>query len=119
MLPHLVLDPPDASTIVSCEQMGPILPIMSFRYEDEAVARANNSEYGLTSSVWSADEDHAYAVALRLEAGNTSINGHGLMATDTESPLGGYKESGMGYAGHKEGLTAYVQLHAVSNSYFG
>jgi len=119
MLPHLVFDPPDASTIVSCEQMGPILPIMKFRDEDEAVARANDSLYGLTSSVWSSNEDHAFEVGLRLEAGKTSINGHGLMATDSGAPLGGYKESGIGYAGHKAGLAAYVQLHAVSNSYFG
>lgn len=119
MLPHLVFEPPDAATIVTCEQMGPILPIMSFRDEDEAVARANDSEYGLTSSVWSADTAHAFEVAARLEAGKTSINGHGLMATDAGAPLGGYKESGMGYAGHKEGLAAYVQLHAISDSYFG
>jgi len=117
MLPHIVLNPPDSSTIVSCEQMGPILPVMSFRDEDEAVARANDSEYGLASSVWSADLDHAFTVAERIEAGTTFVNGHSLFSVDPDAPFGGVKQSGMGYEMTDKALEGYVQLHPISNSH--
>lgn len=119
LLPHLVLDPPDDATIVSCEQMGPILPIMRFSTDDEAVARANDSSYGLASSVWSTDEDRAFSVGARLEAGTTFVNSHSLFSVDLDAPFGGVKESGMGYNGTRAGLSGYVQLHAITNNFMG
>jgi acyl-CoA reductase-like NAD-dependent aldehyde dehydrogenase len=117
MLPRLVLEPADASPIVACEQMGPILPIMSFDDEDDAISRANDSEYGLTSSIWSADRDRAFAVGQRVEAGITFINGHSLYAFDTEAPAGGAKQSGFGYENTARGLDGYVQLHSITDNY--
>lgn len=119
MRPHLVFDPPDASTIVSCEQMGPILPIMKFRDEDEVVARANDSEYGLASSVWSSNESHAFEVGARIQAGTTFINSHSMLSVDLDAPFGGMKESGIGYGGTEVGLAGYVQLHVITNNYMG
>ena len=80
------LNPPDDLRVVATEQMSPILPIMKFSSEDEAIARANSTEYGLASSVWSADEERAFALAERLEAGMTFINAHSIFALHPDCP---------------------------------
>jgi acyl-CoA reductase-like NAD-dependent aldehyde dehydrogenase len=90
---------------------------MSFDDEDDAIARANDSEYGLTSSIWSADRDRAFALAERVEAGITSINGHSLYAFDMEAPAGGVKQSGVGYENTSHGLESYFQLHSITDNY--
>jgi acyl-CoA reductase-like NAD-dependent aldehyde dehydrogenase len=118
MLPYLVFNPPESSAIVSCEQMGPILPIMKFEDEEEAIARANDSEYGLASSVWSTDIDRAFAIGERLEAGTTFVNGHSLFTIDPDGPFGGFKESGVGREfGGPVGLAQYIQLKSITDSH--
>lgn len=120
ILPHLVLNPPDESTVVSCEQMGPILPVMKFSDVDEAVRRANDSPYGLASSVWSRDLDKAFAVASRLEAGTTFVNSHNLGSMDVDGPFGGYKQSGIGQEfGGEIGLSSYTQYKTITDNYHG
>jgi aldehyde dehydrogenase len=120
ILPHLVLDPPDEATIVSCEQMGPILPIMKFTDTDEAVRRANDNPYGLASSVWSRDLDKAFTIGSRLQAGTTFINSHNLGSMDVDGPFGGYKESGIGQEfGGEHGLTHYTQYKTITDNYHG
>jgi acyl-CoA reductase-like NAD-dependent aldehyde dehydrogenase len=113
--PHLVLDPPEESTVVGCEQFGPVLPIMVYDDEQEVVARANASPFGLCSSIWTADEEHAFALAEQLEAGTTFINGHSLFSLDLEAPFGGVKDSGMGRELGPEAVLEYVQPHAITN----
>lgn len=113
ILPHLVVDPPDEADVVKCEQFGPILPIMGYETEAEAFKRANNSEYGLSSSIWTTNEERAYELAKEFEAGTTFINGHDLAMLDFEAPFGGYKFSGYGRELGPEGLSEYVQLHSV------
>jgi acyl-CoA reductase-like NAD-dependent aldehyde dehydrogenase len=78
-----------ALDIVKDEQFGPALPIIPFDNEEEAVRLANDSDYGLCSSVWSEDRDRAVAVARQLEAGYTYLNGHGPLAQDNRGPFGG------------------------------
>ncbi len=117
MLPHLVLDPADDMDVVATEQMSPILPIMKFASDDEAVARANGTEYGLASSVWSADEERAFALADRLEAGMTFINAHSIFALHPEGPCGGAKQSGHGYEITAEALDSYTQLQSITNTH--
>ncbi len=117
MLPHLVLNPPDEMRVVATEQMSPILPVMKFSSDDEGIARANGTEYGLASSVWSADEDRAFAVADRLEAGMTFINGHSIFALHPDGPVGGAKQSGCGYEMSAEAVDSYSQLQSITNSY--
>ena len=117
MLPHLVLNPPDDLRVVATEQMSPILPIMKFCTDDEAVARANGTEYGLASSVWSADEDRAFAVADRLEAGMTFINAHSIFALHPDGPVGGAKQSGCGYEMSAEAVDSYTQLQSITNTH--
>jgi aldehyde dehydrogenase len=103
--------------IVAHEQMSPILPLMKFSTDDEAVARANGTEYGLASSVWSADQERAFAVADRLEAGMTFINGHSIFALHPDGPVGGAKQSGCGYEMSAEAVDSYTQLHSITNTY--
>ncbi|MEC8038432.1 MAG: aldehyde dehydrogenase family protein, partial [Pseudomonadota bacterium] len=80
--PALVYDADPSLTIVKDEQFGPALPIMKFKTEDEAIALANDSEFGLCSSIWTPDAERATRLARRIEAGYTYLNGHGHMAQD-------------------------------------
>jgi aldehyde dehydrogenase len=111
--PHLVVNPPDEADVVKQEQFGPVLPIMAYDTEIEAIQRANNSEYGLCSSIWTSDEQRAYQLAQELEAGTTFINGHDLMMLDFGAPFGGVKDSGYGRELGPDSVSEYVQLHSV------
>lgn len=102
----LIDNPPEDSRIVREEQFGPVLPLLRFSDLDDVVRRANDSDYGLGGSVWSADEQAAIALARRLATGNVWIN-------DTQylSPLatfGGHKQSGIGSEGGLAGLLEYT-----------
>jgi aldehyde dehydrogenase len=84
------------SEIVAAEQFGPLIPILPFDTEDEAVALANDSEFGLAASVWTDDIEHGFAIAARIEAGTAFVNTHKLGASDVTMPFGGFKQSGLG-----------------------
>lgn len=96
LLPHVVTAITQQSRLVAAEQFGPVLPIMAFDTEDEAVALANDSEYGLAASVWSRDDGHAFEVARGIEAGTVFVNVHQAGASDHTTPFGGVKQSGIG-----------------------
>ncbi len=113
--PALVFDPDPALRVVREEQFGPALPIMPFDSDDEAIEKANDSEYGLCSSVWTQDRDRAVAIARRLEAGYTYLNGHGPMAQDSRGPFGGFKQSGIGRNLGYEGILAFQEPHSISS----
>lgn len=102
----LVDNPPEDSRIVQEEQFGPILPLLKWTDEADVVARANASEYGLGGQVWSADEDRAYEIGLKLETGNVFINQPQLL--DAVAPFGGHKQSGIGIESSVDGLLAYT-----------
>jgi aldehyde dehydrogenase (NAD+) len=90
------------------EIFGPVLSVMTFRTPDEAIEKANNTSYGLSAGVWSDKGARILWVAERLRAGvvwNNTFN-----RFDAASPFGGYKESGFGREGGKQGLRAYVRL---------
>ncbi|MBV2353811.1 aldehyde dehydrogenase family protein [Streptomyces sp. J2-1] len=108
--PTIVTGVSDGVRLVDEEQFGPALPVMSFDGVDEAVARANNSAYGLGASVWGTDTDRAAEVARRLEAGNTWVNTHVALAP--HQPFAGWKSSGVGIEGGHWGLESFsaVQL---------
>ncbi|WP_378738069.1 aldehyde dehydrogenase family protein [Nocardia brasiliensis] len=107
--PVLALHLPDDADLVRHEQFGPAVPILSYRTEDEALTRANDSDLGLAASVWSADEDRAFAFAAQLEAGFTFINTHNRTGMSLRAPFGGTKHSGYGREYAEEGLREYVQ----------
>ena len=112
--PALVLSPPDDTRIVTEEQFGPALPILPFDDEDEAITLANDTWSGLTSSVWTADPDHAAAVAARLRTGYTFVNCHGAAHLDERAPFGGRQHSGIGREMGIEGLREFMDTHAIS-----
>ena len=112
--PTLVYDADPDLSIVRDEQFGPALPIMKFNSDDQAVALANDTDFGLCSSVWTPDRDRAVAIARRLEAGYTYLNGHGPMAQDSRGPFGGFKHSGIGRNLGYDGVLAFAEPHSIS-----
>jgi aldehyde dehydrogenase (NAD+) len=105
--PTLFTNVSPAATIAQVEIFGPVLVAMTFRTPSEAVALANNTRYGLAASVWSENVNLALDVAPKLKAGSVWINSTNLF--DAACGFGGYRESGYGREGGKEGLYEYVR----------
>ncbi len=112
--PALVFDPDPGLDIVKEEQFGPALPVIPFDTEEEAISLANDSPYGLCSSVWTENKETAVRVARQLEAGYTYLNGHGPLAQDNRGPFGGFKESGIGRNLGFEGILEFQEYHSIS-----
>jgi len=111
--PPTVLSSVSASARVVREEIfGPVAPIVRFSTEDEVVAFANDSDYGLASYVFTGSLDRAIRVAERLEAGMVGLN-RGVIS-NTAAPFGGIKSSGFGREGGDEGLAEYLQLKYVA-----
>ncbi|WP_224401157.1 aldehyde dehydrogenase family protein [Pseudonocardia sp. ICBG1034] len=102
----------EGNPLVDEEPFGPVLPILTYTDLDDAVARANNTDYGLGASVWSPDLDRATAVAERLEAGSVWVNQHPVVTATV--PFGGAKQSGIGVEGSLNGLLAYTNIKVLS-----
>jgi aldehyde dehydrogenase (NAD+) len=97
-------------TIAQEEIFGPVLAIIPYDTEDEAVEIANGTAYGLAGGVWSADPDRAMAVARRLRTGQVEVNGG---AFNPLAPFGGFKQSGHGRELGRFGLEEYLELKAI------
>ena len=110
--PVVVAEPGEASRIVCEEQFGPVLPVMKFNDEQDAIRRANDTRFGLSGSVWSADVARATALAAQLEVGTAWVNQH--RATLADVPFGGAKESGLGRTYSLLGLQSYMEPRIVS-----
>ncbi|MCK2028230.1 aldehyde dehydrogenase family protein [Microbacterium galbinum] len=93
------------------EVFGPVLSVLTFRTPAEAIAKANNTPYGLSAGIWSDKGSRILAVADRLRAGVVWANTFNRF--DPSSPFGGYKESGYGREGGRQGLTAYLKGSAA------
>ncbi|MGO9310717.1 MAG: aldehyde dehydrogenase family protein [Spirochaetia bacterium] len=95
--PLIVLENADGSMTAMCEEIfGPIIALQKVRDESEAVARANDSVYGLTASVWSGNRRRARRVASRIRAGAVTLNDHLISFGMAETPWGGFGQSGIG-----------------------
>src|SRR5215471_4159323 len=110
-LPTLLADVDANSRVVKEEVFGPVLPIMRVKDFDEAIEKANDSIYGLGSSVWTRDLDKATQAAERLEAGYTWINSPQIIFD--ELPFGGVKQSGLGKEHCEEALDYYMETKSV------
>ncbi|QEV15869.1 aldehyde dehydrogenase family protein [Streptomyces fradiae ATCC 10745 = DSM 40063] len=104
--PTLFTGVTQAHTIARDEIFGPVLSVLTFRTPAEAVAKANNSQYGLSAGIWSEKGSRILAVADKLRAGVVWANTFNKL--DPTSPFGGYKESGYGREGGRHGLEAYL-----------
>jgi aldehyde dehydrogenase (NAD+) len=105
--PTLFTNVSPATTIAQVEIFGPVLVAMTFRTPEEAVALANNTRYGLAASVWSDNINLALDIAPKIKAGSVWVNCTNMF--DASSGFGGYRESGFGREGGKEGLYEYVR----------
>jgi succinate-semialdehyde dehydrogenase/glutarate-semialdehyde dehydrogenase len=110
-LPTLLADVDGDSKVLKEEVFGPVLPIMRVKGFDEAIEKANDSIYGLGSSVWTRDLDKATQAAERLEAGYTWINSPQIIFD--ELPFGGVKQSGLGKEHGEEALDYYMETKSV------
>jgi acyl-CoA reductase-like NAD-dependent aldehyde dehydrogenase len=110
--PTIVADIDEHSRLVREEQFGPIVPVLRFTDDEDALRRANDTRYGLSGSVWSSNPDRAAALASRLEVGTAWVNHH--RATSATVPFGGAKESGIGRVYSEMGLKAYLEPRVIS-----
>ena len=101
----------NSMTIAREEIFGPVLSIIGYADEDDAVAIANDTDYGLSGGVWGTDTDRALAVAKRLRTGQVDMNGAFL---NHEAPFGGYKKSGNGRELGRYGLAEFVESKSIN-----
>lgn len=106
--PTIFTDVAQSHRIVQEEIFGPVLSIQTFRTPDEAVAKANNTPYGLSAGVWTSKGSKIFSITSQLAAGVVWANTFNRF--DPTSPFGGYKESGIGREGGLHGLRAYLKF---------
>lgn len=107
--PTILTDASADSYIAQEEVFGPVLTVLRYRDDDDAVTIANNSSYGLGGAVWGSDIDRAVAIARRIRTGQVSVNG----TIPGDAPFGGFKQSGIGREGGVMGLRAYMEPKAI------
>jgi aldehyde dehydrogenase (NAD+) len=112
--PTLFTNVQPSSTIAQVEIFGPVLVAMTFRTPSEAVALANNTQYGLAASVWSESINLALDIAPKIKAGVVWINSTNLF--DAAAGFGGYRESGFGREGGREGMYEYLKRDRAEDS---
>ncbi|MGW2840606.1 aldehyde dehydrogenase family protein [Streptomyces sp. NPDC001493] len=110
--PTVVDNPPEDAPIVTQEQFGPVVPLLKWRDEDEVIARANNSEYGLAGSVWGTDLTAAERIAGRIESGTVWVNES--QRYSPQLPFAGLKDSGIGAEHGVEGLLHFTDVQVTS-----
>jgi betaine-aldehyde dehydrogenase len=108
--PTIFADVDNRMKIAQEEIFGPVLAIIPYGDEDEAVHIANDSPYGLSGSVWGPDEDRAARIARRVRTGNIGVN---LFTLDFAAPFGGFKESGIGREYGPEGIAAFTEVQSL------
>ena len=94
------------------EIFGPVLVVIPFDDDDDAVALANDSAYGLSGSVWSTDRERALSVANRIRTGTVGINGGLWFSPDM--PFGGYRQSGVGRESGVAGFEEYLEIKSLA-----
>ncbi|MBW3084488.1 Succinate-semialdehyde dehydrogenase [Austwickia sp. TVS 96-490-7B] len=109
--PTVLVDVPENARILREETFGPVAPIVAFDTEDEAISRANDTEYGLMSYVFTQDLSRALRVAEALEYGMVGINAG--VVSNPAAPFGGVKQSGLGREGGPEGIAEYLETTYV------
>ncbi len=113
--PTVLVHVTPAMTCYAHETFGPVVSLYPYRTVDEVIERANDTPYGLNAAVWGSDVRRAFDVARRIRAGSVNINeGYGATWASTDSPIGGFKESGMGRRHGAEGILKYTEAQTIS-----
>ncbi|GAA5086092.1 aldehyde dehydrogenase family protein [Microbacterium yannicii] len=112
--PAIVVDPALNLRVVTQEQFGPVIPVIPFDDEDEAVRLANDTWGGLCGSVWTASPEAAQRVGSQLECGYVWVNDHGATRLDLRAPFGGMKQSGFGREQGIEGVRAFQDTRSIA-----
>jgi len=113
VLPSIVLGASEDDDIVRCEQFGPVIPIIPFANQNDAIARANSTPYGLRASVWTEDRQNAEAVADQIEAGAVFLNNHGIFR-DLHLEFPGIKQSGFSRESRAAALDHYTDTYGFA-----
>lgn len=109
--PTIIDNPPESSAVVQEEAFGPVVPLIRYNNLDDAIAKANASEFGLAGSVWSSDPDRAQAVAAQLDTGTVWINS--AQNLTPFAPFAGAKQSGLGVEGGVDGLLEFTTPQTI------
>jgi len=113
--PTVLVDVPADADLLAEEIFGPVAPIVAFDTEDEAVALANATEYGLVAYVYTRDLARGLRVSERIESGRIALN-RGLVS-DPAAPFGGVKQSGLGREGAHHGLLEFMEAKYISTNW--
>ncbi|MNT67269.1 NAD/NADP-dependent betaine aldehyde dehydrogenase [compost metagenome] len=111
MQPTVLADVNHDMAVARAEVFGPVLSVIPFDDEDQAIAMANDSVYGLAASLWTNDLTKAMNLVPRIEAGTVWVNAHVLL--DPNMPFGGVKQSGMGREFGRAVVEAYTEIKSV------
>jgi len=116
--PTVLTDVTHEMEVMREETFGPVLPIMTFKTEDEAIRLANDSDLGLTASVWTKDVERGKALAERIDSGTVMVNEVLYTHAIAQTPWGGVKQSGIGRTHGRAGLLELVSWqHIHANRY--
>lgn len=112
--PTILTGVTEAMDCAATETFGPLVSVYSVASDDEAVERANDSEYGLNASVWTADPERGRRVARRIRCGTVNVNeGYAATFGSLDAPMGGMKSSGLGRRQGREGIRRFVEMQSV------
>ena len=117
--PTVITGVDNSMDIMRLETFGPILCIQKVAGEDEAIALANDSEFGLNGNVWTQDKDKGYRLAAAIDTGSCSVNDMALSYGIPAAPFGGRKHSGLGQVNGKKGLRGYCHEMPIVIDRFG
>jgi succinate-semialdehyde dehydrogenase/glutarate-semialdehyde dehydrogenase len=117
--PTVITEVTNEMDIMVLETFGPILCIQKVSSEDEAIALANDSEFGLNGNVWTKDKDKGYRLAVAIDTGSCSVNDMAVSYGIPAAPFGGRKNSGVGQVNGKKGIRGYCHEMPIVIDRFG
>ncbi|MFG2087669.1 MULTISPECIES: succinic semialdehyde dehydrogenase [unclassified Spirillospora] len=117
--PTILADVSGDMDLCANETFGPVVAVYKYKDEDDVVARANDTPYGLNASVWTKNTSNGRRLAARIQAGTVNINdGYGAAYASYDSPMGGMKQSGVGRRHGSEGLLKFTEVQTVASQHF-